>query len=341
MKPIRLRRLGRIFAAAILTILSLAGPGGRASAAEAPIQVFGHQNPDTDSIVGALAAAELLNRTGRPAVAAAQGPVNPETAFVLKRFGLPEPAPVPKLAGQRIGLVDFSDASQGPADLADAKLVFIADHHKLGGLRTAEPLEAWIQPVGSVNTILFEVFKLNHLDISKSLAGGMLCAILSDTVIYKSVTTTPRDRDAAAALAKLAGVKDVRALGLDLFRAKSAIAGVPARDLVIRDYKTFVMGGTKVGVGQLELVDLALVAGQKDGFLAAMEQVKREQGLHSIFLMLTDIMRESTEMLVVTDDPAKVQKAFPGEIKGHVLLLPGVMSRKKQVVPNLEAAFKS
>ncbi len=305
-----------------------------------PIMVFGHLNPDTDSIVGALAAANLLNATGRSAQAMAQGPANPETAFVLKRFGLVQPPLVGAVAGKRVAIVDFTDAPQGPADIQEAKLVFVADHHKLGGLKTAEPLEVQIQPVGSVNTILYELHRAQNAPISKGLAGGMLCAILSDTVMYKSVTTTPRDRDAGAALAKLAGVKDPKSLGLEMFKIKSAIEGVPARSLVIRDYKDFTMSGSRVGVGQLELVDLALVANQKADFLAAMGEIKKEKGLHSIFLMLTDIMRESTEMLVVTEDPAVVQKAFKAELKGSMLWLPGVMSRKKQVVPNLETAFK-
>jgi manganese-dependent inorganic pyrophosphatase len=302
--------------------------------------VFGHANPDTDSIVGALATAHLLNQTGRPALAVAQGPVNAETAFVLKRLHLATPPLVGPVSGKRIALVDFTEPLQGPADLREAKQVLVVDHHKPAGLAGIEPPETWVQSVGSVNTILFEKCRDLKVPIPKDLAGGMLCAILSDTVMYRSVTTTPRDRDAGTALASLAGVADQKALGMEMFRIKSALEGASARSLVLRDYKDFSMSGTKVGVGQLELVDLALVTDRKGELLVAMGELRKEKGLHSLFLMLTDILRETTDMLVVTDDAALVQKAFKVELKNNALWLPGVMSRKKQVIPNLEGAFK-
>ncbi len=311
-----------------------------AKAPAEPILVFGHKNPDTDSIAGAIAAAYLLEKTGRPALPMAQGAPNPETAFVLKKFGLKAPAALGPVAGKPVGIVDFNDAAQGPDDLKDARLVFIADHHKLGGLSTPAPLEAWLLPLGSANTVLYEMFQHYKVAVPKDIAGGMLCGILSDTVIFRSATTTERDKEAAKALAKTAGVADTKALGVELFKIKSAIDGTPAKELVLRDYKDFVMSGTKVGVGQLELVDLSLVKNAKKDLLAAMKQVKDEKGAHSIFLMLTDIMREGTELLFVTDDPAVVKAAFKTEPKGSEVWLPGVMSRKKQIIPNLEAVFK-
>lgn len=342
MMPFLIRTTWRKVLPACLAILTLTSTRGWAVEPPRPeaILVFGHANPDTDSIVGAIATADLLNRTGRPAVAMAQGPVNPETAFVLKRFQLSAPPLLGTIAGRRIVLVDFTEPLQGPADLRDARQVLVVDHHKPAGLVGIEPPETWVQSVGSVNTILFEKYRELRVPIPKDLAGGMLCAILSDTVMYKSVTTTPRDRDAGAALAAVAGISDQKALGMEMFKIKSALEGASARSLALRDYKDFNMSGSKVGVGQLELVDLALVTGQKGELLAAMGELRKERGLHSIFLMLTDIMRESTEMLVVTDDTALVQRAFKAELKNQTLWLPGVMSRKKQVVPNLEGAFK-
>lgn len=305
-----------------------------------PILVFGHKNPDTDSIVGAISAANLLTKTGRPALPMAQGKPNPETEFVLKKFALPVPTVLGSVAGKPVGIVDFNDPPLGPDDLKDAALVFIADHHKLGGLSTPAPLEVWLQPVGSVNTVLYEMYGFYNVAIPKDIAGGMLCAILSDTVIYKSATTTERDKAAGAALAKIAGVGDAKALGIELFKIKSEIDGTSARELTLRDFKDFVMSGTKVGVGQLEVVDLSLVANRKKDLLNAMRQVKEEQGLHSIFLMLTDIMKEGTELLFISNDPSVVKKAFNVEPKGSEVWLPGVMSRKKQIIPNLEAVFK-
>ncbi|MCE1204197.1 MAG: manganese-dependent inorganic pyrophosphatase [Holophagaceae bacterium] len=337
-----IRTICRKLLPASLILLPLAFAPARAdeSPRQESILVFGHANPDTDSVVGAMATAHLLSQTGRPSQAAIQGPVNAETAFVLKRFHLVTPSPLGSIAGRRVVLVDFTEPLQGPADLGKAKQVLVVDHHKPAGLAGSEPLEAWVQAVGSVNTILFEKYRDLQVPIPKELAGGMLCAILSDTVMYRSVTTTPRDRDAGTALAGLAGVPDQKALGMEMFKIKSALEGASARSLVLRDYKDFTMSGVKVGIGQLELVDLALVAGQRGEILAAMVELRKEKGLHSVFLMLTDILRETTEMLVVTDDVPLVQKAFKGEIKNNAIWLPGVMSRKKQVVPNLEGAFK-
>jgi len=188
--------------------------------------------------------------------------------------------------------------------------------------------------------VLFEIYKFYNLEIPKDLAGGMLAAILSDTVIFKSVTTTPRDKSAAETLAKTAGVADVNALGIEMFNAKSAMADSPAKKLVLGDYKPYEMSGTKVGVSQIQLVDLRPAVARKKEFLAAMQEVKKENGAHSVFLMVTDIMQEATMLYVVTDDKGLVKKAFKQDAKDSELWMPGVMSRKSQIIPPLEEALK-
>ena len=167
----------------------------------------------------------------------------------------------------------------------------------------------------------------------------MLCAILSDTVMFKSPTCTEADKKAVEKLARIAGVDDVMALGMEMFKVKSAVDGADMRDLVFRDYKDFDMNGHKVGIGQLEVVDLSLLDGVKDGLKQEIARVKAE-GRHSVFLLLTDIMKEGSEMLLVSDDPAVVERAFGVKASGDSVWLEGVMSRKKQVVPNFEKAFK-
>lgn len=179
-------------------------------------------------------------------------------------------------------------------------------------------------------------------EIPANIAGAMLCAILSDTVIFKSPTTTDMDRQAAAELAAIAGIADIQALGMELFTAKSAVAGCTPRSLIFRDFKDFNMNGCKVGVGQLELVSLDLVADMKAALEAELAAVKSEEGRHSALLLLTDIMKEGSELLMVSDDPARHRpkvSARPSS-EGSNLWLDGVMSRKKQVVPALEAAFR-
>ena len=302
--------------------------------------VIGHMNPDTDSIISAIAAADLYAKRGIDVTPAAQGAPAPETEFVLKKFGLTAPQVVTDVAGKDVFLVDFSDLPQAPKGMDSATVLGIVDHHKLGDVTTASPLEAWIWPVGCTGTVLKNMYDFYGVELSRNIAGGLLCAILSDTVIFKSPTCTEADKKAVAELAAIAGVDDVVALGMEMFKVKSAVDGTPMRDLVFRDYKDFDMNGKKVGIGQLEVVDLSILDAVKAGLREEIARVKGEKGNHSVFLLLTDIMKEGSEMLIVSDDPAVVEAAFDVKVEGDSVWLPGVMSRKKQVVPNFEKASK-
>lgn len=300
--------------------------------------VVGHKNPDTDSIISAIAVADLMSKRGTPSKAIAQGPVTPETAFVLDKFGLAAPEVVKSVAGQQVILVDHSDLAQAPDDLKDAEVIAIVDHHKLGDVTTSSPLLMWVWPAGCTGTVIKGMYDFYGIEMPKNIAGGCLCAILSDTVIFKSPTTTNCDKKAVEALAKIAGVGDVEALGMEMFKVKSAVDGVPAKELVFRDYKDFDMGGKKVGIGQLEVIDISMLDGIKADLAAELKNVKAD-GRHSVFLLLTDIMKEGSEMLICSDDPSVVEKAF-GVAGDASVWLPKVMSRKKDVVPKFEAAFK-
>ena len=301
--------------------------------------VLGHMNPDTDSIISAIVAADLYSKRGMDVTPVAQGAPTPETEFVLTKFGIAAPQIVDDVAGKDLYLVDYSDLAQAPKGMDSATVLGIVDHHKLGDVTTSAPLEAWIWPVGCTNTVLKNMYDFYGIEIPKNLAGAMLCAILSDTVIFKSPTCTPADKKAVEELAKIAGVSDIVALGMEMFKVKSAVDGAPMKDLVFRDYKDFDMNGNKVGIGQLEVVDLSILEPVEAGLQAEIEKVKGE-GRHSVFLLLTDIMKEGSEMLIVSDDPSVVEKAFGVKPEGASVWLPGVMSRKKQVVPNFEKAFK-
>ncbi len=302
--------------------------------------ILGHKNPDTDSIVAAIACADLYQKRGLDVVPAAQGKPAPETAFVLERFGLKAPEVVTSVAGRDVYIVDYSDLNQAPDDFGDCTLKGIVDHHKLGDMTSSAPLEIVVMPVGCTNTILKRMYDYLGFAPSKEIAGAMLCAILSDTVIFKSPTCTPADRAAAAELAAIAGVEDVKALGMELFTAKSAVKGVAARDLIMRDFKDFNMSGSKVGIGQLELVDLALLEDRIPELVEELGRMKAE-GRHTAMLLLTDIMKEGSLLLMASDDPAKIAGAWGKTLGSDNIWLEGVMSRKKQVVPNLETAFKA
>ena len=301
--------------------------------------VIGHMNPDTDSIISAIAITDLYKKLGKDVKAAAQGAPTPETKFVLDKFGLTAPEVVSDVAGKDLYLVDFSDLAQAPKGMDSANVLGIVDHHKLGDVTTNSPLLCWIWPAGCSCTVISNMYNFYGVEIPKDIAGGMLCAILSDTVMFKSPTCTEADKKAVEALAKIAGVADVMALGMEMFTVKSAVDGASMKDLVFRDYKDFDMNGNKVGIGQLEVVDLSILDKVKAGLQDEIAKVKAE-GRHSVFLLLTDIMKEGSEMLIVSDDPSVVEKAFGVKPEGSSVWLPGVMSRKKQVVPNFEKAFK-
>ncbi|MDK9707892.1 MAG: manganese-dependent inorganic pyrophosphatase [Desulforhopalus sp.] len=305
------------------------------------ILVVGHANPDTDSVTSAIAYAALLKAQGMDAKACMQiaaKDLNPESTTVLKRFGLEAPELLTDAAGKEIALVDFSDIAQGPANLTAATLVGIVDHHKIGDVTTNNPILFRAEPVGCTGTVLNKMFKEAGVAIPKNIAGGMLAAILSDTVNFKSPTCTDADKAAVNDLKAVAGVSNTDELFMEMLKAKSAVAGIPAKDLLFRDYKDFDMKGSKVGVGQLELATLDQVADVRADLVKAMAAVKAE-GRHSVLLMLTDVVKEGTELVVLSDDPALIEKAFGVKLAGDSMWIPGMMSRKKQTIPNLQKAF--
>lgn len=303
------------------------------------ICVVGHKNPDTDTVASAIAVADLYSKRGMEAKPVVQGPIAPETKFVLDQFGFTAPEILTDATDQKIVLVDHTDLSQSLENLGKGEILGVVDHHKLGDVTTPNPLEMWVWPVGCSCTVIEVMYKFYGIQLPKNIAGIMLCAILSDTVMFKSPTCTEADKNAVNSLAKAADVKDYKALGMEMFKVKSAVEGAPIRELVFRDYKDFNMSGKKVGIGQLEVIDLSMLDSIKDALYEDIIKVKAEKGNHSVFLLLTDIMKEGSEMLISSDDPAVVEKAFSVKPKGKSVWLPGVMSRKKQVVPNFEKAF--
>ncbi|MCD6256223.1 MAG: manganese-dependent inorganic pyrophosphatase [Deltaproteobacteria bacterium] len=305
------------------------------------VYVAGHKSPDTDAICAAIAYAEFKKKRGMDAVPVRLGDLNPETQFVLKKFGIPVPELMTDATGKKLIIVDHSETTQSPDNFDKAEIIEIVDHHKIGDLTTPNPIFFLSMPVGCTCTVIKILYDYFGIEIPKEIAGIMLSAILSDTVMFKSVTTTDEDKKRAEELAKIAGIEDMQAYAMEMFKAKSDVAGKTPRDLIFRDFKDYVMSGKKVGVGQLEVVDLSLLDEVKDPIYEEMKKVKEEGERHSIFLMLTDIMKEATELLVISDEPAVVEKAFGVPLKERSVWLEKVMSRKKQVVPPLEKAFAS
>ena len=306
------------------------------------VYVFGHKNPDSDSIVGALSLSYLKNQVeSEEYIPARQGEISAETEFILKQFGYEDKVPVLKtsVAGEKVFIVDSTDKAHFQDDIDEATILGIADHHKLGDLQTDTPLEAWIRPIGCSNTVIYEMYNSYGVEVPKEMAGMMMMAILSDTVIFRSPTCTKVDTKAVKELAQIAGVEDYKKLAMEMFIVKSAVDGASARDLNTRDYKEFDMNGTKVGVGQLEMVDISVLEPREEELMEDMKKMKEENGLHTVLILLTDIMKEGSKLLVVSDDASKIEKAFNVKLEYNKAWLDGVLSRKKQVIPFVQPQF--
>ena len=303
------------------------------------IYVAGHKNPDTDSVTAAIAYAELLKAQGTEAIPVMQGAINPETETVLRRFNVAAPEIMTDAAGKTIALVDHSDLKQAPDNLSADNIVAIVDHHKIGDVTTNSPIFCCVKPVGCTGTVLKQLYDADGIAIQPQIAGLMMSAILSDTVNFKSPTCTEEDKKAVADLKTIAAVEDTDALFMEMLKAKSAIDGIPAMDLLNRDYKDFDMKGKVVGCGQLELATIEQAASHRDDLYKAMQEKKAAGGQHTILLMLTDVVQEGTDLMVLSDDPALIEQAFNSTLSGNAMWIPGMMSRKKQTIPNLQKAF--
>jgi len=304
------------------------------------LYVVGHKNPDTDSICSAIVLAYFLD-----GVPARLGDLNPETQLVLRRFGVMEPELIRSAEGKEIFLVDHSERSQTLDDLERGKLVGVLDHHKIG-ITTLEPILYLAKPVGSTATIIGELYFKNGMDIiggenkelKPDLAGLLLSAIISDTVLFRSPTTTDLDKKIGEKLAKIAGIEDIQAYGMELLKAKSTVSKMKPEEIVKLDYKEYNFKGRKVGIGQVEVIDIEEIQDKKEEIYRILQE-KLKEGYDLILFLITDIMRGGSEILVVGNREA-FEKAFNVKLEGKSIYLEGVMSRKKQIVPPLERYYK-
>ncbi|MFW8628234.1 manganese-dependent inorganic pyrophosphatase [Deinococcus sp. ME38] len=309
------------------------------------LAVFGHLNPDTDAITAALVYARLLTRQGVDAQAFRLGELNFETAFVLREAGVDAPPLLPELpAGASVALVDHNESAQSAPNLAELNVTRVVDHHKLGDLSTTQPAYLRFEPVGCTGTILLKLHREAGLTVEPLDARLMLSAVLSDTLHFRSPTTTPEDRDAVAFLAPVAGIEDVEAYALAMFAAKSDLGDTPAEALLRMDYKVFPFGDVAApqawGIGVIETTNPAYVFGRQAELLAAMDQVKAQDGLAGVLLSVVDILNETNRTLVLSATEGRVlSEAFGVKVDGPVADLGGRISRKKQIVPTLEGYF--
>ncbi|CAG9296337.1 manganese-dependent inorganic pyrophosphatase [Celerinatantimonas diazotrophica] len=296
------------------------------------IHVFGHRNPDSDSICSSLVVADWLNQQGQRAQAFRQGELNFETRYIIKAAGAQQPPLIQSpLNNQKVWLVDFTDAEQGPKTLLESDIVGVIDHHRLGTIVTKNPPNVWIRPVGCSATIVWQIMTHESaMQLTRTQATLLLGAILSDTVALSGPTTTELDKKAVADLTKTSE-QDYQKFVTELLKAKTNIAGQSAKTLLQRDAKNYQIADKAILLAQLEVQDLADVQALLPELLAQMKQERLTNKLDMVGLILTDIC-EHNSVLYFCDS----QKASSEPIS-----LPGVTSRKKEVLPWLTDRLKT
>jgi manganese-dependent inorganic pyrophosphatase len=301
--------------------------------------VFGHKSPDTDSTGSPIIWAWYLNEVaGEAAEPVLLGEPNTEAAFVLERWSLDKPRIIAGLeAGQPVVIVDTNNPAELPADVSAADIRAIIDHHKLvGGLETKGPIDITVRPLACTATIMHQLMGADAAKMPEAIRGAMLSCILSDTLEFRSPTTTPTDKALAEALAADLGIS-IPDYAAEMFAAKSDVSEFSDAELLRMDSKEYEVGGKSFRVSVLETTSPQTVLARKAALMAAMPEVAKEDGVDQVLLFIVDILREEATLLLPNDLTRQVaEKSFSAQCgDADTVVLPGIMSRKKQIIPNL------
>ncbi|MDO6591279.1 manganese-dependent inorganic pyrophosphatase [Loktanella sp. D2R18] len=301
--------------------------------------VFGHKAPDTDSTGSPLIWEWFLNHTGIEAKAVLLGTPNTEAAFVAKRWGFDLPDVIEDVEDdQKCVIVDTNNPAELPANINNADVLAIIDHHKLaGGLETKNPINITIRPLACTATIMHEMMGDKAADMPEGVKGLMLSCILSDTLAFRSPTTTSMDKDLAETLA--ADLKiDLEAYASEMFEAKSDVSAFSNAELLRMDSKEYGVDGKKFRVSVLETTAPKIILDRQASIMKTMPKVAKEDGVDEVLLFVVDILNEEATMFIPNDIVKTVaEKSFDAVVDGDSVVLPGIMSRKKQIIPNLKA----
>ena len=299
--------------------------------------VFGHKNPDTDSICSAIVYADLKAKLGDKVEARRLREVNKET---LEHFGVEAPALLDKLADDaEVILVDHNEFQQSADNIENAKILEVVDHHRVSNFETKEPLYFRAEPVGCTATIINKMYKENNLELTKEMAGLLLSAIISDSLLFKSPTCTDEDVAAAKELAEIAGV-DAEAYGLDMLKAGADLSDKSVVELLTMDAKEFTMGGSKVEIAQVNTVDIDSIYENQEEIETEMNHIIEEKDLDLFLFVVTDILNNNSEVLALGKGKEKVASGFAVKLVNNRALLEGVVSRKKQIVTTLTDEYE-
>jgi len=303
--------------------------------------VFGHKSPDTDAITSAISFSYLQNQLGNETEAVALGEISEETKYALDYFNTEAPRVIETAANEvdEVMLVDHNEEQQSVDDIDKVSILSVVDHHRVANFQTANPLYYRAEPVGCSNTIILKLFKENNEAVPKDIAGLMLSAIISDTLLFKSPTSTNEDEKAAKELAEIAEI-DLNEYGLEMLKAGTNNSNKSALEIINGDAKSFPMGDDSVRIGQVNVVDPQELLERREELLEEMKNQSKEQDYDLFILLITDILDSNTTVLVHGDEKGKVATAFNNTFENDTLFLEGVVSRKKQVVPPLTETFE-
>ncbi len=303
------------------------------------IQVLGHKSPDTDSTGSPILWSWYLNEVkGQQAEPVLLGEPNTEAAFMLERWGLPKPQIIEDVAeGAPVVIVDTNNPAELPASINSADIRAIIDHHKLvGGLETKGPIDITVRPLACTATIMVDLMGDDAAAMPDAIKGAALTCILSDTLEFRSPTTTAHDREVAEKLAADLGL-DVSAYAAEMFAAKSDVSSFSDAELIRMDSKEYEVDGTKFRVSVLETTAPGVLLDRKASLATSMVDVAKEDSVDQVLLFVVDILNEEATLLVPNDLVKGVaEKSFGATVEGDAVVLPGIMSRKKQIIPNLK-----
>ncbi|GLO65467.1 MULTISPECIES: manganese-dependent inorganic pyrophosphatase [Oceanobacillus] len=303
--------------------------------------IFGHKNPDTDTICSSIAYADLKTKRGYDVTHVRLGEVNKETQFALDQFNIKAPELIERVEdGAEVILVDHNEFQQSVDNIENATIREVIDHHRISNFETKEPLYFRAEPVGCTATILNKMYKENDISVDKNIAGILLSAIISDSLLLKSPTCTDEDVQAAHELAEIAGV-DLESYGLDMLKAGADLSDKTVKDLITMDAKEFAMGNAKVEIAQVNAVDTSEIYKLHDELVEVITSRTNDNDLDLFLFVVTDILNNDSEVLAIGNGKDKVNSAFNVALdSNNRALLKGVVSRKKQIVTVLTEQFK-
>lgn len=304
---------------------------------ENKVLIFGHKNPDTDTICSAMVKEILYKKNGcEKSKAVRLGNVNKETQYALNYLGLEAPELIEKVEdGQEVILVDHNEFNQSVELIEKAKILEVVDHHRISNFETSEPLYYTARPFGCTSTILFEEFKASGIEIEKTEAILMASAIISDTLLLKSPTTTDHDRKALEELGKIAEI-NVEEYGLEMLKAGTDLDDFSAEELINLDAKSLDKDGTKFVIAQVNTVSIEDVLKRQNELEVAINKAIEEKGLSLFVLAITDILNSNSEIIALGTKTDAVEKAFEKKLENNRAFLEGVVSRKKQLLPFID-----